>query len=112
MVCHAIVVMITSVGLVLVHWSLHQYNRALHGIGHMYIGLGQHAALRVVLGAIELLSNSFRAVSLSLRLVCNAVAGHVLLAVLVEMSLVAVHSPLEVPPRTLSNTGGDMPAIL
>jgi len=35
---------------------------------------------------IETLSGSFRAVSLSLRIVCNATAGHVLLAVLMEMT--------------------------
>ena len=59
----------------------------MYGVGHVYIGEGQHSLLRVLLGCIEYLSISFRAVSLSLRVVCNATAGHVLLAVLIEMTL-------------------------
>ena len=60
--------------------------RSMYGVGHVYIGQGQHSLLRMTLGLVEILSGSFRSVSLSLRLVCNAVAGHVLLAVLVDMT--------------------------
>ena len=63
----------------------------MHTVGHVYIGQGQHVVLRGLLGCIETLSLSFRSVSLSLRVVCNATAGHVLLAVLVEMTVAAVH---------------------
>jgi F0F1-type ATP synthase membrane subunit a len=62
------------------------YTRSLYGVAHVYIGYGQHVLLRIALGVIETLSGCFRSVSLSLRVVCNAAAGHVLLAVLVEMS--------------------------
>ena len=65
------------------------YTRGYYGLGHVYIGHGQPVALRVALGIIETLSGCFRSVSLSLRVVCNATAGHVLLAVLVEMTSVA-----------------------
>ena len=61
----------------------------MYAMGHVYIGEGQHAVLRGLLGCIETLSLTFRAVSLSLRVVCNATAGHVLLAVLVEMTVAA-----------------------
>ena len=69
------------------------YTRGYYGLGHVYIGHGQPVALRVALGIIETLSGCFRSVSLSLRVVCNATAGHVLLAVLVEMTSVACSSP-------------------
>ena len=73
------------------HVVVHQYTRALYTLGHVYIGAGQHAVLRIALGLIETMSMSFRAVSLSLRIVCNATAGHVLLAVLIEMTVAAIH---------------------
>jgi F0F1-type ATP synthase membrane subunit a len=56
-------------------------------VGHLYLGTGMLPALRVALGCIEGLSSAFRSVSLSLRTSCNAIAGHVLLAVLVDMTL-------------------------
>ena len=58
----------------------------MYSIGHVYIGTGQHPLLRLSLGIIEVASTLFRGVSLSLRVVCNATAGHVLLAVLVDMT--------------------------
>ena len=84
----------TNVGAVLLHSVLHQYHRGLYCIGHMYIGVGQHVVLRISLGCIETASSLFRAVSLSLRVVCNATAGHVLLAVLIEMTVSSYISPL------------------
>ena len=86
-VCYTVAVLCANLGLVLLHAVAHQYTRSLYGLGHVYIGQGQHAGLRISLGGIETLSGLFRAVSLSLRVVCNATAGHVLLAVLVEMTL-------------------------
>ena len=86
MACYAIVVLGMNVALVMSVVLVTTYARGLYGIGHLLIGEGQHAMLRVALGTIETLSGSFRSVSLSLRIVCNSVAGHVLLAVLVEMT--------------------------
>ena len=59
----------------------------MYSAGHLYLGTGLHAALRIALSLIEMVSSSFRCASLTLRTVCNAVAGHVLLAVLMEMTL-------------------------
>ena len=53
---------------------------------HLFLGEGLHTALRILLALIESVSILFRAVSLSLRVVCNSIAGHLLLAVLLEMS--------------------------
>ena len=93
----------TNVGAVLLHSILHQYHRGLYCIGHMYIGAGQHVVLRIALGCIETASSMFRAMSLSLRVVCNATAGHVLLAVLIEM-----RSPLHLITSTNSITTSSM----
>jgi F0F1-type ATP synthase membrane subunit a len=86
MVCYALPVLGTNVGMVLAHGIAHQYTRYLYGVGHVYIGEGQHTMLRSILGSIETTSTLFRSVSLALRTVCNATAGHVLLAVLLEMT--------------------------
>ena len=86
-VCYALPVLCTNLGVVLAHCISAQYGRSLHGIGHVYIGAGQHTILRIILGIIETASTLFRSVSLALRTVCNATAGHVLLAVLLEMTL-------------------------
>ena len=51
-------------------------------LSHLYIGAGLTTPLRLVLAMIETLSTAFRTVSLSLRVLCNAVAGHTLLLVL------------------------------
>ena len=67
------------------HGVGHLYTRTMHGVGHLLIGMGQPVLLRLCLGCVEVLSTLFRSVSLSLRVVCNATAGHVLLAVLLEM---------------------------
>ena len=83
---NALPVLVANVSVVLVHGIAHQYSRYLHLVGHMYIGPGQHVILRSILGSIETTSTLFRSVSLSLRTVCNATAGHVLLAVLVDMT--------------------------
>jgi F0F1-type ATP synthase membrane subunit a len=53
---------------------------------HLYLGEGLHDVLRVLLAMIESVSILFRASSLSLRVVCNSIAGHLLLSVLVEMT--------------------------
>nr|QHQ98620.1 ATP synthase F0 subunit a [Namystynia karyoxenos] len=50
-------------------------------LGHLYVGSGLLVILRCALCYIELLSCSFRVVSLSLRLNSNMVAGHVLLGI-------------------------------
>ena len=80
-------------GMVFVTVLVHQYHRCVHTLGHVFIGQGQPSGLRILLGCIETMSTSFRAVSLSLRVVCNATAGHVLLAVLVEMTVCSDHAP-------------------
>ena len=80
------VVLSTNVGLVLLHVVAGTYHRSLWLISHLYIGNGQHTLLRVALGLIEITSSMFRAASLSLRVVCNATAGHVLLSVLLDMT--------------------------
>ena len=90
-VCYAIAVLSINAAVVLLNTCASVYTRACYALGHLYIGHGQHSLLRIALGVIETLSGSFRSVSLSLRIVCNAVAGHVLLAVLVEMSVTAYH---------------------
>ena len=54
-------------------------------MGHLNIGVGLHAGLRLSLSSLELVSSLFRPLSLSLRLVCNSVAGHILLGVLLDM---------------------------
>ena len=89
-VCYTAAVLGMNVSLVLCIALGHIYTRSYYGVGHVYIGHGQPVMLRVSLGAIETLSGMFRSVSLSLRVVCNATAGHVLLAVLVEMTNVAI----------------------
>ena len=90
-VCYAIAVLSINAAVVLLNSCASVYTRACYALGHLYIGHGQHSVLRIALGVIETLSGAFRSVSLSLRIVCNAVAGHVLLAVLVEMSVTAWH---------------------
>ena len=90
--CYTSTVLCVNVALVLLHSVAIQYDRSSYTVGHVYIGYGQHVVLRMCLGVIETLSTLFRSVSLSLRLVCNATAGHVLLAVLTEMTLSATHS--------------------
>ena len=90
LVCYTLVVLGHNVAIVLMHVLVHQWSRSLYCLGHVYIGSGQHVVLRSLLGCIETSSLSFRAVSLSLRVVCNATAGHVLLAVLVEMTVAAI----------------------
>ena len=92
LVCYSAVVLCTSMAVVLLHVVGHHWTRSMYVAGHVYIGQGQHALLRLVLGLIETLSGSFRSVSLSLRIVCNATAGHVLLAVLVEMTLASCYA--------------------
>jgi len=89
LVCYSVSVLGTAVGLVLLTTLSSVYARSSYIVGHVYIGQGQTSLLRVALGYIEVLSSVFRSVSLSLRIVCNATAGHVLLAVLVEMTLAA-----------------------
>jgi len=89
-VCYTTAVLGMNASLVLWLALGSMYTRSLYGLGHVYIGHGQPVVLRVALGAIETLSGCFRSVSLSLRVVCNATAGHVLLAVLVEMTSVAM----------------------
>ena len=66
------------------------YARCGYPVGHLYLGDGMHGVLRCALGCVETLSSTFRAISLSLRTVCNGVAGHVLLAVLVDMLLSSI----------------------
>ena len=88
--CYAGAVLGANIALVLVPVCTCMYTRALYGMGHLLIGEGQHPILRLSLGSIETLSGAFRSVSLSLRIVCNAVAGHVLLAVLLEMTCAAL----------------------
>ena len=85
-ITYLLVVLGVNVGVVLLHVLAHAYHRCLHSLGHVYIGMGQHTLLRIALGGIEVTSTLFRAASLSLRVVCNATAGHVLLAVLVDMT--------------------------
>ena len=85
-ITYLLVVLGVNVGVVLLHVLAHVYHRCLHSLGHVYIGMGQHPLLRIALGGIEVTSTLFRAASLSLRVVCNATAGHVLLAVLVDMT--------------------------
>ena len=86
MITYLTVVLATNIGIVLLHVVVSTYHRSMYSIGHVYIGTGQHPLLRLALGIIEVASTLFRAVSLSLRVVCNATAGHVLLAVLVDMT--------------------------
>merc|ERR1712151_41750 len=58
-------------------------------LGHMYVGAGLSPVLRSSLACIEIVSCCFRVVSLSLRLNCNMLAGHVLLSIIATL-LVAV----------------------
>ena len=95
MVClvitYIVVVVCANVSLVTLQVLGHGYHRGAHILGHMYIGGGQHPGLRASLGAIEITSTLFRAISLSLRVVCNGTAGHVLLSVLVDMTTSRTH---------------------
>ncbi len=89
LVCYAVpVVLANTLHALAVQWSA-LYDRCLQPAGHLYLGRGLHPALRMALGIIETASSSFRCVSLTLRTVCNAVAGHVLLAVLIDMTIVS-----------------------
>ena len=90
MACYSVAVLCISTAMVLMFTLMNIHTRSWYGLGHVYIGHGQHSVLRILLGIIEIMSGSFRSVSLSLRIVCNAVAGHVLLAVLVDMTTSAV----------------------
>ena len=87
MLTYVLVVLSTNLGIVMMHVVGSTYHRSLSIMSHLLIGRGQHALLRIVLGIIEVVSTLFRSFSLSLRLCCNAAAGHVLLAVLVDMTL-------------------------
>ena len=71
-----------NIGYILVLSASSSQKRGGHALGHLYIGVGLPAALRVVLCGVEYLSGLFRAVSLTLRILCNTVAGHSLLLVL------------------------------
>merc|ERR1712087_747661 len=62
-------------------------------LGHMYVGAGLSPVLRSSLACIEIVSCCFRVVSLSLRLNCNMLAGHVPLTI-IAMLLGAVCSTL------------------
>ena len=59
-------------------------------LDHMYLGEGLPHMLRTMLSLLEVLSWSFRWASLSLRIACNSIAGHVLLSVLLDMLLPVV----------------------
>ena len=61
------------------------YTRSLLVLSHLYMGGGLHPVLRGVLTGIETVSYLFRSISLTLRMVCNTVAGHVLLCILLSM---------------------------
>lgn len=87
LICYAVVLLMVNAAHALVVHAVYCYTRSMHTLGHMYLGKGQPSALRLALGCIEVASASFRCVSLTLRTVCNAVAGHVLLSVLVDMVL-------------------------
>ena len=60
--------------------------RSMYTVDHLYLGTGLHDVLRILLACIESVSILFRAVSLSLRVVCNSIAGHLLVGVLLEMT--------------------------
>nr|APQ44780.1 ATP synthase F0 subunit a [Diplonema papillatum] len=87
--CYLVVLLLTnhSTSSCVLLWMVHL--RCVGPLGHLYLGLGMHSGLRTALGAIEALSCTFRSVSLGLRTACNAIAGHVLLAVLVDMTCCA-----------------------
>ena len=59
--------------------------RGCYPLGHMYLGSGLVDVLRGILSLIEGASSLFRSISLSLRLVCNSIAGHILLGILLDM---------------------------
>lgn len=56
------------------------------------VGSGLASELRSMLGIIEVLSTSFRTVSLSLRIMVNMLAGHVLLSICMGVQQVALGS--------------------
>ena len=84
--CYLVVLLMTnhSTSSCVLAWMVHL--RCAAPLGHLYLGLGMHSALRTALGCIEAMSCAFRSMSLGLRTACNAIAGHVLLAVLVDMT--------------------------
>ena len=86
LVAHGVALLCANVSHALCVLLATAYTRCLAAVAHLYLGEGLHPLLRVTLGLVECLSTLFRAVSLSLRTVCNGVAGHVLLAVLLEMT--------------------------
>ena len=107
-VCYTAAVLGVNAGVVLLSTCVCMWSRSGYGVAHMYIGQGQHVLLRISLGLIETLSGSFRAVSLSLRIVCNATAGHVLLAVLIEMTCSSISYPYASYVTILSMRSGCM----
>ena len=84
--CYLVVLLLVnhSTSSCVLAWMIQQ--RSAYPLGHLYLGLGMHSALRTALGCIEAMSCAFRSMSLGLRTACNAIAGHVLLAVLVDMT--------------------------
>ena len=78
----ALPVLLTSLSSVGLHLLGVTLKRGGYTLAHLYLGVGLVAPLRAALCSIEYLSGLFRAVSLSLRILCNSVAGHSLLLVL------------------------------
>nr|QHQ98653.1 ATP synthase F0 subunit a [Diplonema japonicum] len=89
-VSYLLVILLINAAHAFVALCMASYTRSASALAHMYLGYGLPAILRIVLGCIEMASTSFRSVSLTLRAACNAIAGHVLVGVLLEMTIVAV----------------------
>ena len=85
-ICYPLTVLLWNGGVCSGTHLAYTSRRSMYTIDHLFLGEGLHSALRVLLALIESVSILFRAVSLSLRVVCNSIAGHLLLAVLLEMT--------------------------
>jgi F0F1-type ATP synthase membrane subunit a len=95
-VSYLLVILLVNAAHAFVALCMASYTRSASALAHMYLGYGLPAILRIVLGCIEMASTSFRSVSLTLRAACNAIAGHVLVGVLLEMTIVATASTMDV----------------
>nr|ATQ37482.1 ATP synthase F0 subunit a [Rhynchopus euleeides] len=83
--CYPIAILLWNATHALLVHVLYTVRRAAYTVSHLYLGSGLYAVLRSMLTYIEYVSTLFRSVSLSLRIVCNSIAGHILLAVLYNM---------------------------
>nr|QHQ98698.1 ATP synthase F0 subunit a [Sulcionema specki] len=81
MATQASCIVMTGVVLVTIQYMVMLVVRNGYTVSHFYVGTGLHEIIRLLLTVIEMVSTLFRVVSLTMRLYCNMLAGHILLSI-------------------------------